>query len=647
MRTMTSADGRAVAAVFVDRRADSYAPTVASLRRVHPGMPVVVGAAEPAEAALLADLGAQVVAAASASELVNRVRAEHRGHVLAVTDAAVFPTAALEPALGILDADLRVATVSFFSNAAAFLSFPARNIAVSHQVESLDEESITRALRAAGPHQVPAPVPFGTGPAVVLSSFALSAIGDLADVGGRRAAVALADFSLRGQSRGFLDVVDPSTFVARPYDLGPLGDPWLSGEESAWLSHRHPFFAALLREQSTTDDSALATVHATARSKVMGLRILVDGSCLGPKEMGTQVQTTALIGALARNPDVDRVCVPLAASIPPYAEEVLAHPSVEARLVVDGDVSCFERVDVGHRPFQAVGALHPSWFKVARRTAVTILDLISYQVGIYHASADDWMRHRVAVRRVAAEVDGVVAISHDVQAHVRLERLPIEDERVSVVELGTDHRRGDESEALPRELLARGFAAGTFALVLGTNYAHKNRDLAIDVVAEVRRRGHDLGLVLAGAAVPFGSSRAHESLSAAGTDAVFPIPDVTSEERNWLLRHAAVVLYPTSAEGFGMVPYEAARFGTPTVMVPFGPLAEVGGDLPVHARDWSATALADATERLLEDPETAGRQVAAALAAGRDFTWTVTAAKLVDVYRALLAAPARGGHERR
>lgn len=635
-----------VAMVFVDGPAEWWAPTVASLRRAHPGMEVVVGSANPGGAAALAHSGATVEQAESASQLVASVWAARRCHVLAVTDKTVFPAAALAPARRILDADMRVATVSFLCNAAAFLSFPYRNTAVSHQIESFDEESITRLLRTTEPHQAPAPIPFAAGPAILLSSFALSAVGAPSDVGNHRFAVALADFSLRARRRGFLDVVDPSTFVARPYDLGPLDDPWFTSAEHRWLIDRHPSFAAILDEQSASDDSALATVHTASRAKVLGLRVLVDGSCLGPKEMGTQVQTTSLIGALTRRADVERVFVSLATQVPRYAAEILAHPKVDARLVADGDVSGFGRVDVGHRPFQPVGTLHPSWFKVAARTVVTIQDLTSYHVGIYHASAKDWMVHRDAVRHVTGAVDGVVAISHDVRQHLRLERLPIEDERVSVVENGTDHLRGDESASMPQELLARGFVADEFALVLGTNYAHKNRDIAVEVVAELRRRGRKLALVMAGAAVPYGSSRVQEAERGAAEDQVYSIPDVTSEERNWLLRHAAVVLYATSAEGFGLVPYEAARFSTPTIMVPFGPLGEVMGDLPVKAVDWSPVSLADAAETVLCDPATTRRQVAAALRSGADFTWDATAAKLVEVYRSLLAAPARGGDAR-
>jgi len=635
-----------VAAVFARGRPEWWAPTVASLRRACPHAPVLV-AAPGGDTGPLEALGARAQPAASLAALVNRAWADTGAHVLAVADTAVLPGAALDGALAALDGSLHLATVSLLANQAAFLSFPHRNQGVSHQVESLDEEAVTRRLRTLSPPLAPVPVPFAAGPVVLLSRWALSAVGPLDEDPGVRAVAALADFSLRARARGFVDVVDPSTYCARPYDLAPVEDPWPSPAERAWLGARHGAFPALVDDEARSTTSALAVAHRACRAKVLGLRVLVDGTCLGPKEMGTQVLTVALVGALARRADVASVAVALATAVPRYAAAALADPKVAARPVTGGDVSALGPADVGHRPFQPEQPLHPSWFAACGRVVVTIQDLIAYHGAAYHASPAAWAAAREGLRRSVAAADGVVAISHDVVRRLAAERLPVEAERVFVVGDGTDHLAGAEAAAVPAELVARRFAAGRFALVLGTNYAHKNRDLAVAAVAELRRRGLDLALVLAGAAVPFGSSRAAEAVAAGpvGPAAVVAIPDVTSEERNWLLRHAEVVLYPTSAEGFGLVPYEAARFGTPTVLVPFGPLAEVAGDLPVAAADWSPGALADAAEALLGDPALAAAQVAAALAAGADFTWDGAAAKLVEVYRLLLAQPARGGRE--
>jgi glycosyltransferase involved in cell wall biosynthesis len=180
-----------------------------------------------------------------------------------------------------------------------------------------------------------------------------------------------------------------------------------------------------------------------------------------------------------------------------------------------------------------------------------------------------------------------------------------------------------------------------FVLMLGANYSHKNRDLGIQAWKLLRDRGWGHTLVLVGAHVGHGSSRLEEARSGGGHPDVLIIPDVPSEERNWLLRHASVLLYPTSAEGFGLVPYEAAMFGTPTVAISFGPLSEANPAAPVWSTDWSASSVADAADALLRDPAVAREQVAATVAAGSSYTWEYTAGRLVEAYRTLLGWPAR------
>jgi glycosyltransferase involved in cell wall biosynthesis len=251
------------------------------------------------------------------------------------------------------------------------------------------------------------------------------------------------------------------------------------------------------------------------------------------------------------------------------------------------------------------------------------------------------MRYRRGISQSVKRADGVVVISHDVASDLRRERLPLVAERTFVVENGTDHLSGAESEEFPAELMARGWAARDFLVVLGANYSHKNRDLAVRVFRRLREQNPSLGLVLAGVAVAEGSSRVLEAIELRDTEGVVTLPDVTSEERNWLLRHAAICLYPTSNEGFGLVPFEAARFGTPTVFTRVGPRAEVLDGVPVVANSWDPDELAANCQRLLDDPQLASEQVTATLKCGSRYTWDETAAGLVRAYRELLAQPAR------
>ena len=100
-------------------------------------------------------------------------------------------------------------------------------------------------------------------------------------------------------------------------------------------------------------------------------------------------------------------------------------------------------------------------------------------------------------------------------------------------------------------------------------------------------------------------------------------------------------MYLTSAEGFGLVPHEAAAFGTPTVFVPFGPLGERFPNLPAAPADWGLEELANSADMLLRDPALAQQQIDAILQDTKRYDWQDTAAGVLDVYRAVLARPAR------
>ena len=394
------------------------------------------------------------------------------------------------------------------------------------------------------------------------------------------------------------------------------------------------------RDRST---APLALAHGLARTKVLGLRVVVDGSYLGPHEMGTQVSILASVEALSRRHDVREIMVALRSDIPPYAAKILSLPKVTARAVNFDTLEGLGHWDVAHRMVQP-----DQWFSVDRwrtvadRVVVTILDMIAYRNGAYHEDVGKWLLYRDALRAGAAEADAVVVISEDVKVQAEMERLPIDPQRLHAIAFGTGHLTGNEPTEMPRELVSRGYVEGQFILCLGTDYAHKNRDLALAVIEKLHQRGHSHALVMAGPTVPYGSSRLSEAnlmLHHRQTlePEVFLLPDLPSSQRNWLIRHADLVLYPSSAEGFGLVPYEAARFGTPTLFTRFGPLEELAPDIPVAADDWSPDSLADAADSLLSDPAQARVQVESCLAAGTKYTWAATAERLADLYRQVMA----------
>ena len=647
-------DRPVVAALFV-APADAEHLTIAALALRDAGLEVVAGGPPGTDLAEYAAAGCTCSAAETAAELVNQVFAGHRCDVLAVGDAVSLPEGFLDAAADLLAADVRVASVSFICNDAGYLSFPHRARPEPRPPHGHDARSVTRRLRQGLADRPPTPVPAPKGPVVLLSAVALGAVGGLRagpPGTGRSLDYSLAELAARARDRGFVHLLDDTTFVGR--HRSPISAPWepetvddLHPHERHLLDQEHPAELALLHAEAYDAASPVSLALRLARLKVYGLRVLIDGSYLAASEMGTQVSTLATIDALRRRDDVREVVVALAHPIPPYAEAVLHADKVTAQAVPFDQLDLLGRCDVAHRLVQPdLSWSTANWRRAADRVVITLLDLIGYRIGSYHDSPAEWLRYRDTIRRGVAEADGVTTISADVADQARMDRLPVDPSRLETVALGTEHLGGQEAAEMPAELVARGFGDGPFLLCLGTDYTHKNRDLALATLAELRRRGFEGSLVLAGPTVPRGSSRRAEAERRITEGQLldrdlYVLPDLASAERNWLMKYAAVVLYPTSAEGFGLVPYEAARFGTPSVFVGFGPLAELAPDIPVTAPDWSADALATATQRLLDDPALARAQVDACLGAATTYTWAATAARLTDLYHRLLARPPR------
>jgi hypothetical protein len=113
---------------------------------------------------------------------------------------------------------------------------------------------------------------------------------------------------------------------------------------------------------------------------------------------------------------------------------------------------------------------------------------------------------------------------------------------------------------------------------------------------------------------------------------------VSPEAKNWLLAHASAVLYPTSGEGFGFVPFEAATFGVPSSFTAFGPLAENLGSAS-GPPDWSLEGHVEAVRSILQSAELRSRHIEMVRERGRSLSWAAAADTLVSVFHEILAGP--------
>lgn len=113
-----------------------------------------------------------------------------------------------------------------------------------------------------------------------------------------------------------------------------------------------------------------------------------------------------------------------------------------------------------------------------------------------------------------------------------------------------------------------------------------------------------------------------------------------------LYRRALAVLYPTLYEGFGFPALEAQAVGTPVLFSALGSLKELEGPLarvlpPDDLRAW-----VDTCKEILERPTPEQTAVDAARRWARQFSWSVSARRHVEIYRESAASNHRGGRTR-
>lgn len=173
--------------------------------------------------------------------------------------------------------------------------------------------------------------------------------------------------------------------------------------------------------------------------------------------------------------------------------------------------------------------------------------------------------------------------------------------------------------------------AGSFLLFVGSTNPRKNVSTLLKAYRLYRRRESEsdpLELALAGP-----DRDVFASADVPRVEGVRPLGFVSEEVLAWLYRNAAAFVFPTLYEGFGMPILEAMAAGTPVVTADRGAMAEVAGDAAALVDPRRPEDVADAIERVLDDPAYRARLVETGRARAETFTWDRTARLTADVYR--------------
>jgi glycosyltransferase involved in cell wall biosynthesis len=192
---------------------------------------------------------------------------------------------------------------------------------------------------------------------------------------------------------------------------------------------------------------------------------------------------------------------------------------------------------------------------------------------------------------------------------------------------------------LDRHLPAVGHGTNPLDLLhVGSTIDRKRIDTLIEILAGVRRTHPGARLIRAGGALTHAQSAHATKLGVRG--AIVDVPELSRRTLAALYRRCAMVLLPSSAEGFGVPIVEAMASATPVIASDLAVLREIGGDAaryePVgDVARWTSAILQLADERQAHPERWTARRTAC-IAHAAQFSWTEYARRTAAVYEKIL-----------
>ncbi len=343
---------------------------------------------------------------------------------------------------------------------------------------------------------------------------------------------------------------------------------------------------------------------------------------------GIAISTVELLRALTQRDDLDLVGVSARHRGPPSDA---FRPPVPVRQLPLPRRALYEawqwlRLPLVERATGPVDLVHDAGYVVPPSRAplvATVHDLL------FLAYPDHYTWHSRAVLRRGLEL---------ARRHARLVICPssttmdacraagIGSDRLRLVPWGVRVRTMGEPEA---DAIRRRYAVEQpYVLFCGTREPRKNLPRVLEAFRRIDRPG--LELVLAG---PEGWKEDLAEGIASLEGRVRPIGFVPPEDLDALYAGAAVVVYASLAEGFGLPVLEAMAHGVPVVTSAGTATEEVAGDAALLVDPLDVDAIAGAMQRALDDPELASSLGAAAKERAASFTWQRSAELVAAVYR--------------
>ena len=287
-----------------------------------------------------------------------------------------------------------------------------------------------------------------------------------------------------------------------------------------------------------------------------------------------------------------------------------------------------ERPDVFHAPHYV---MPPA---VSCRSLVTIHDCIHLAFPQYLPSRAAYVYARASMWSAAHRSRRILTVSEASKRDI-IRFLNVPPEKIVVVYNAIDERfRVTPSEEAIARVRERYQLDHRFVLYVGNIKPHKNLVRLIEAFDRLRKCGFDeLTLLIIGDEISklpslrraVHSHKLHKHVRFLGH-----LPDDTLAI---LYRLAAVFVFPSLSEGFGLPPIEAMACGAPVVTSNVSSLPEVTGGAAVLVDPYDIESIADGIARVLSDPVLREELRVKGIARALEFSWERSVSRTREIYQ--------------
>lgn len=237
------------------------------------------------------------------------------------------------------------------------------------------------------------------------------------------------------------------------------------------------------------------------------------------------------------------------------------------------------------------------------------------------------------LRRSVESSDRILTISEFSRREIT-ELLGFPTERIAVIPCAPAF---SEATASAENVFSKFGIQQPYLLYVGTLEPRKNLIRLLEAFARLKEReGFPHQLVLAGGK-GWNSEAFDQALAASPVrESVRLTGYVSDEEKNTLYREAALFVFPSLYEGFGIPPLEAMHWNCPVVCTNAASLPEVCADAAEYVNPFDVNSIAEGISRVLTDETRRAELVRAGTTQVKQFTWEASADRLRDLCRKVL-----------